>query len=370
MGVFIGPRLTTDKRASFVPAPGELIYDTDLGIYFIGNGIAVGGRPVVVKEGLDYPTGGVIGPKGGSKDFALVLFEGTGGKGLRDGPSLGSSGMALLSQGPGKEPVFGFPSLADLRVATENTGNVVIFTQPGDNTKLNGGLSLGRVPISSLALAGDKGQVLTSNGTGTLTPPSYQDPQNGFVRINIHRQAASPNAAFEITRGLNAKYDTYLLVGTNIKPAGALTPTGPDPTFGTPVDIFFQSGGTWWVSPGNKKYLVAVNGGTGATADAISLSLSKDVSNVGVDSGCTIKMYMFNPGVSDLYTTFMIDYVALHIHRGGALMTASSYFGCTTDKASVTGIRIKFKIGDIGSGTFTLYGLDKGKLPGPERIMQ
>jgi hypothetical protein len=43
MGKFIGPRATTAQREGITPDEGELIYDTDLNMFFSGDGATAGG---------------------------------------------------------------------------------------------------------------------------------------------------------------------------------------------------------------------------------------------------------------------------------------------------------------------------------------
>ncbi len=46
MGIFLGPRITTADRLALTPGAAELIYDTDLGKYYYGDGATLGGLPV------------------------------------------------------------------------------------------------------------------------------------------------------------------------------------------------------------------------------------------------------------------------------------------------------------------------------------
>jgi len=338
MGVFIGPRITEAKRLGFVPAPGELIYDTTIGKYFMGNGAAIGGLPL-----------------------SGTIEGGTGPSNPRNLPSPGLDGTVLLSKGPNLDPVFDYPFLGNL-YATGNTGDVVIFTNPGNEKgnekQKNGGLNLGRMPISSLAPAGEAGQVLTSNGTDPNNAPSYQDLRNGLVQIDTY-QIMAPSVGFDLPKIFDETYDTYLLIGTNIKPAGSGTDSAV-------LRINFCSTGkdtkaVWWSNSGNKKYFVATDKSQITDGvDAISLT-----GRVGWDSGCTLKMYIFNPGVGVVRTTFIVDFITTDMYPNSKTMNADVLRGCTTEMDPVTGVKFSFAKGispvNIRSGTFTLYGLGKGK---------
>ena len=351
MGVFIGPRITTSWRMSIVPAAGELIYDTDRQIYFMGDGKTSGGLPLVVDQGGSYSAGGVTGPKG-SVQYAIALFDGIRGAKLSSGPAPGKDGTVLMGKGIGTEPAFDTLPLTALSAA--GAANDAVIIGP------DGKLSLKRIPVSSLAPAGEKGQILTSNGKGTGDTPSYQDPQNGFVPIGPPQTVPRNIAVFETAAGdFTAKYDTYLLIGTNIRPAGVASP----------LNIYFSSlspasgKSEWWSATGNLKYLVS---STGAAIAADSIALA---GNVGADTGCTVMMYLFNPGVDSLYTTFRIDYATIRLANNKAACSTGFIAGCTAETTAVTGVRFKFGA-DISSGTFSLYGLDKGRPVTPGGNMQ
>lgn len=46
MGILKAPRVTTTDRLTIVPASSEIMFDTDLGLYFGGNSSTVGGFPI------------------------------------------------------------------------------------------------------------------------------------------------------------------------------------------------------------------------------------------------------------------------------------------------------------------------------------
>ena len=357
MGVLQIPIMTGPEREKIVLAPAEIIYDETHGVMCLGNGIAVGGLPLIADKSQQYKRETVTGPEK-STDGALALFSGDSGAVLREGPAPGDLGTVLLGQGTGQVPVSGPLTLANLSVATGNTAapaytnDVVIY---GSDNRL----SLRRMPTASLAPEGTIGQVLTSNGN---VAPTYKDPHTGsFVQIGTQLRVSGNVDVVEFTKGIDTTYDTYLLIGTGIKtpPPKANANANAVPLIQVQIK---DSTGIKWVQ--ENKYIVTVPNAAANPAQSTpvgNISLSGPVGNTATNSS-TIKMHMFSPGVSGLYTTFMVDHIAVGTANNKPTVASSSYFGCITETAPVTGIRIKFSAGQISSGTFTLYGLDKGKL--------
>lgn len=51
MAVFKAPRINSTQRASLVLEPSEIVYDTDLNLFYGGNGQDIGGFPIGAGSG-------------------------------------------------------------------------------------------------------------------------------------------------------------------------------------------------------------------------------------------------------------------------------------------------------------------------------
>ena len=347
MGVLQIPYVSAEERLRLVPAEAEVLFDTTRKIMFLGDGVSVGGRPLVVEQYPgEYSVGAVTGPRQ-SSDYALALFSGKTGQILREGPAPGLAKTVLQGMGPGATPAFDYLSLESLRV-TAGRGDVLMC---GDN----GIPYVGRLPTTSLASEGQAGQVMTSNGN-TGNPPSFQDPKLGsLLQIRPSKNITRSVAALELTDGIDNTYDAYLLVATNIGPLPRQTPAQDI------LDISFQVGEVWTTT----QHLITAAG----TVKTDPTNLDR----IKIGSGDTmyksnnciaLNIKLFSPSDPVIPTIFMIECCSVYTRLSDKTKTDMAfgvYGGCVTLTAPVTGIRIKFVENDISRGTFTLYGLDKSK---------
>jgi|GEM_PF-6596568 len=133
--------------ADLVPVPAD---PGDDGKFLRANG-------GVFELGSPVAGGDVVGPASSTSN-SVVLYDGTTGKLVKNGPALGTSGHPLVSAGAGSPPAFGqLPTagIADLAVT-------------------EGKIAANAVGVAKLKREGSAGQILYSGGAGA-------DPSWGAV---------------------------------------------------------------------------------------------------------------------------------------------------------------------------------------------
>lgn len=129
----------------------------------------------------DAGSGDISGPVS-STDHAVALWNGTGGKTLKDGPALGTSGHPLLSGGAASDPAFGQVDTAGIandavglaQMASGTDGQLITYDASGNPVAVGPGTS---------------GQVYTSNGAGA--PGSFQDASVGGLTLGTEQATTS-----------------------------------------------------------------------------------------------------------------------------------------------------------------------------------
>lgn len=138
------------------------------------------------------PGGGDTVGAASSTDRALALFSGVGGKTLKNGPALGTSGHVLKSQGAGADPVFG--QLEEASIAAN------------------------AVAVAALKREGTSGHVLTSNGAGS--DPSFQALPAAGEANTASNLSGGGSSLFSAKSGVDLQF-RQLKVATSTTNAGS-----------------------------------------------------------------------------------------------------------------------------------------------------
>ena len=198
----------------------------------------------------------------------------------------------------------------------------------------------------SIASLGDAGYVLTSNGAGAL--PSMQAPSGGsggWVLIET-QTVSTPVATVDFDTGIDGTYRDYVFLFKYLVPSGVSrnlyvrVGTGATPTY--------QTGGVY-----NNAY------SAGATRDdhysKTGIKLGGTIGTDTNDWGYSGNLWLYEPANTVHYT---------HMAGCGCAISGSisqmynfSYAGQYNAATAVTAFRFYYDIGNIESGTISLYGV-------------
>ncbi len=359
MGVIKMPDATMEERADSVLVRGEVVYDTDRKLLYMGDGVTAGGRALVVDEGDGkFSTGNVRGPKQ-STNFAMALFDGISGLALLDGPTPGVEGTALHSIGIGKLPIYRLVRVSDLSAIDQTPGHVLLVE---DNAK-GPMVKCALLPVSSLEKA-EKGHILTGNGREPGDDsPSFKAPDPGsFVQIGkseIIKPSDTPKSSV-VLKGITKEYNTYVVVGTGIQ-AG---------TAATYLDIRFMVGGdeitgSFYITSGASSTVNFENNKKSSLNDSsaiISPTAQINPTLQGSGYNGSFMMHVFNGPTEGLHTYISLHQFMTYVDGSRKDSFCSSLKdGVFLDTRAITGITFKLttsqKQDTIAAGTFTLYGL-------------
>jgi hypothetical protein len=167
----------------------------------------------------------------------------------------------------------------------------------------------------------------------------------------LSTQTASNSAQIDFTTGLNDTYDRYVIALSNVKPQ--TDDVALYVRIGTGVGPTYQSSGYGYAF---RDYFGGVDL-TSASAAQIACTRLGSTTGVGNASGEHLDgTFEFdNPETSD---QFMIGF-KLRFIRANADMTAIDGAGAYFSVTAITGIRFFFSSGNIVSGRFTMYGVNK-----------
>jgi len=209
--------------------------------------------------------------------------------------------------------------------------------QPWDNYR-----SLGAI-INPLALA---------NGESTIKialSALSTDAKPGIVKISS--QDASTSSSVDFT-GLDATYDAYLLVITDVVPG----------TANANMYIRYGTGATpTWETTGYQYHVGSsrANSTTYASLADIAQAQIRATSTLGTTSGYGLSGHLFihNPASAAEYkkTIGMLCYM----DNTNNVLMQSFLTGLRASVTAITAIRFYMSTGNIASGRFTLYGIKK-----------
>lgn len=195
---------------------------------------------------------------------------------------------------------------------------------------------------------GTSGQVLQTNGSGTL---SFATPASGAL-VYISTQTASNSATINFT-GISSTYDVYAIEIVKALPAtdGSVLRMRTSTNNGSSYDSgasdyqYIQSIGV--LSGGSY-----ASGDTGATDSFIRISYL--LGNATNELGFNGWVYLWKP--SDA-TYFSVSYSGNGVDDSGQLFVVDQGMGQRQTAADVDAVRFLMSSGNITSGTFRLYGV-------------
>jgi len=226
-------------------------------------------------------------------------------------------------------------TLAKLAGGTD--GNIISFDASGD-------------PVA--VATGNDGQVLTSAGAGA--PPVFEDAGGGGSFTFISSVTASNSASVAFT-GLDATYDRYWITFASIVPQTdntqiyAVLGTGAGPTYNTGSNYVWEA--TGYSEQASSWSFGFANGDTKIN---IGYSFS-----IGTATGehCHGDLYLVDPANTSNYTSVFTR--SWGPQQSNSSLTYDQIIGMLEVQTAVTAIKFTMSSGNIASGTFRLYGLNK-----------
>lgn len=201
-------------------------------------------------------------------------------------------------------------------------------------------------PVQPVASVGTSGEVLMSNGAGAL--PSFQSiPGNGALVQIGSTQTASNSTTINFTSGIDTTYDTYLFVISDVIPQG-----------GTSTSLwlrFSDDGGSSYISTNYQSGRITFLYNN-ATAFNDNLTSAMEIAG-GISSstrGACGFIWLYGLATSNQPTAYSNVYI-----NTGSLTAAARSITKNTTTSGVDAIRFLMANGNIGSGSFTLFGLRK-----------
>lgn len=190
---------------------------------------------------------------------------------------------------------------------------------------------------------GTSGQVLQTNGSGTL---SFATPAAGALTFISSQTVSGSVSQVDFTSGINSTYDDYLMLYE-----GVIGPTQPA--------IRVQKSGNFQTANYNTLGIQGVAGGPNMSGGAAEASLA--VSNANGISSSNISfgwVYLLNANDTTGKTGLMLNGGSFGSSSPANYMNMSG--GCQTTSAATTGIRFYDQASNaITAGTFRLYGIQK-----------
>jgi hypothetical protein len=264
-----------------------------------------------------------------------------------------TSGVPLVSGGASADPSFTTAVVAGGGTGQVTLTNHGVLVGAGTSaiTQLSTGSS-GQVlqsggasadPTYSTATypatAGTSGNLLVSDGTNIV---SSSASASGASLVYLLSQSANNSTALTYTSLITSTYSSYLIIGSNVTPA-----TNGDKI---KIQVSTNNGSSYVTS----SYL---SGGTGAAYNSTTLA------NTSITSGLLITAAEDNNSVSTCYgylTNLQNGAAARYIGMSTDFSSAvPRWTACTgsSTSTSVNAIKILGNVGNITTGTFTLYGI-------------
>lgn len=200
----------------------------------------------------------------------------------------------------------------------------------------------------SIASVGTSGQVLTSNGAGAL--PTFQGlPATSSAWVLISTGTASSSASIDFT-GLSTTYSAYKIIYNNVYPG----------TTGTQLTMLFSTDNGSSFITSNYQYtgMAQATGAYAATAstNSSSILLSNSVAFFTVTNTVgSGEITLFNPAGSQ--ATKLISHTGCSYVGSSPVPATYTTMGMYVTASAVNAIRLQMSSGNIGTGTFKLYGI-------------
>lgn len=203
-------------------------------------------------------------------------------------------------------------------------------------------------PYQSVASVGTSGQVLTSNGAGAL--PTFQSlAASSSAYVLISTGTASSSSSIDFT-GLSTTYSAYKIIYNNLYPGTTNTQF---------VMLFSTDNGSSFIT--SSYQYTGMAQGTGSYAAAASTNSSSILLSNSVSFYTTTntvgagEITLFNPAGSQ--ATKIISHTGAG-YAGSPLNPATyTTMGMYVTASAVNAVRLQMSSGNIGTGTFKLYGI-------------
>lgn len=189
--------------------------------------------------------------------------------------------------------------------------------------------------------------------TRAITPATLAVAAPSAGRVLIETQTASNSAQLDFTTGIDSTYDKYVFELNDIVPAtdgDALNILVRDTTFQNDANDYtyalngLDSAGTARTETSNGATVLRIAGMTGANLGSAA------------GEGLAMTLFMSRPADSTLDKLFYGH--GCFIQADGSNVTYSQA-GRYTTSAAIDGVRFAMGVGNIESGTISLYGLGK-----------
>lgn len=194
--------------------------------------------------------------------------------------------------------------------------------------------------MSALATANSGVLVTSSGGVPSIGTKILGANGGGLILISSQSASASANISFT---GLTA-YRSYVLTITTAQPA----------TNNTQLKLFVSNtnGASYAVTgyTNGVNYSVYNSAVITNVSDTTSIPLTNGMSNAGV---CSANLILHNLGIG----TFCVAQGHTSWNDVAAAATVAGYLTGITGTTGVNAIKLQYSAGNIGTGTFTLYGL-------------
>jgi hypothetical protein len=202
--------------------------------------------------------------------------------------------------------------------------------------------------LQSIAGVGTSGQVLTSNGASAL--PTFQAlSATSSAWVLISTGTASASAAIDFT-GLSTTYSAYKIIYDNLYPG----------TTNTQFTILFSTNNGSSFITSSYQY-TGMAQGTGAYAAAASTNSSSILLSNSVSFYTTTntvgagEITLFNPAGSQ--ATKLLTHLGSSYAGSPLNPVVYSTMGMYVTASAVNAVRLQMSSGNIGTGTFKLYGV-------------
>lgn len=287
-------KMTTAARGSATPAAGRLVYDTDIGNYYYGNGsswVAFGGAGTITNlqnevDAIETASGGIFASDGTWSNVALTgttvgsATDLANALNLLDAAVVAAAGVDTLAE------------LTDVTITGSAAGQVLYTT--GANTWVNGAIGAtsgvqaydaGLASIAGLTTAADTMIYTTALDTYATTTLS------AFGRTLIDdANAAAAQTTLGLVPGTNVQaYDAALTALSNVSGTGFLVQTGVDTFLTTTLAVD---------GAGNKAGLTIADASGTGDAPTIGLSISGLAAETGTLS--TTDLFAMYDGASNV----------------------------------------------------------------------
>lgn len=256
-------------------------------------------------------------------------------------------------------------------VAAQNTGTI---TAPSVNPRIDRVVinSLGVVSVITGTEAGSPSapaitpdhvsvaQILLATSDTTLLNSQITDERPGLIRpygwVLLDEQIASASATLEFTTGIDATYDRFMFVLSNIRPVSD--------GVNLRAEMSDDAGSTW--KTGATDYELNRTNRQSDTAGLVSVNNSQGTTGIGVGSGVgnaagegiSGEVILLSP--AETQNTYIIANMVFFDDTATAVLVRAETVGAYNAAAvAITGLRFVFSSGNIASGRIALYGLAK-----------